>query len=485
MQKKYSDKLTEKEVDELLVFEPGILDDKFPQKRLVIKRVVFTGVKSVNGQEEHISFDKELNEGLCMLMADNLKGKSSVFKIIKFALTGDNDIAVDIKSWLQIIHLEFKINDVYYTAFLNLEKSIAKATLFQNTYTQVINEEALNKEFESDSALSYKAAIQDFFFNHFQFYHLNWTQKSSQKDKNDLIESKASWNTYFESVYLTSRASTTLAYGNQEELIFQMLLGLKLTYPINRIKTRLEKTTFDLSKLREYSTREVRNKAVELGKLEKQFEKIDKELEKLKETNRDEIDLSKLYEQRHEITTRIDSINSEQAVLDNSVVENRRTINSIQNRNNDITVEGNRYKDLIKKAKKTKLSLEEHVQFGIFFSNLDIKVCPHCNTLVSDEKKKHEKEAKECMLCSHQVADAPPVSADSFQVKITSLDLEIQGYEKQLEILRTTYTSNKQIIGTARESIQQNDSMIKEIINYKNMLYPAVFISFLQAESIY
>lgn len=461
--KKFSEKLTEKEVDELLTFEQGFVDDKFPQKRLVLKRVLFNGTKSIDGKEESFAFDKELNEGLYMLMADNLKGKSSVFKIIKFALTGDNDIAVDVKNWLKNINLEFKLNDITYTVYLNVEKQVAKGYLYKNSIEQLDDEENRSIIFEADSALSYKASIQEFFFNEFQFYHLNWTQKSSHKDKNELLEAKASWNTYFESVYLTSRASTTLAFGNQEELIFQMLLGLKLTYPINRLKTRLEKTQFDLAKLRDVSTREIKNKAGELKKLEKQYDKLAAELDKLKNVKKDEVDLSKLYENRNEVTVSLDKLNSEHADLDNEVLTLKRLISQTSLKNQEITSDGKRYKELIAKARRSKTALEEHIQFGIFFSNLDIKICPHCNTHVTEEKKKHEKETKECMLCTHKVADAVPINADGFQQKIASLDLEIQGYEKQLEILRSTYTGNKGVVDSNRNVIRTREDRIKEV----------------------
>ncbi len=464
---KYSDKLSKEVIEELLSFEPSLLDNKFPQKKLILEHIEFRGVKNTNEGEKEFTFNQSLNEGIYILIADNLKGKSSVFKIIKFILTGDNDIAVDIKSWLKEIYLEFRINDTFYTSYLNLEKHAARGSLFKTKLDQILDK-ANDVDpnwiiFNSDSAASYKESIQDFFFNEFQFYHLNWTQKASQKDKNELIEAKASWNTYYESIYLTSRASNTLAFGNQEELIFQMLLGLKLTYPINRIKVKLEKTTFDLSKLREYSTREIRSREAELNKVKNEYDRTGQKLDKLKQVAETEIDLFQLYEDRNEYTNQLDTNNHEQVKVDSEILEIKHNVSQLTAQNREITSDGKHYNDLIKKAKKSKIALEEHIQFGIFFSNLDIKICPHCNTSVTDEKRKKEKETKECMLCSHTSIDVQQINSDSFELKVDSLQLEIDGYEKQVKILRGDYQKNTQLIIDLKNQIKEKEKISKEL----------------------
>lgn len=450
--KKYNERLPKKDIEELLTFEQGFIDDRNPSKRLVIKRVLFSGIKKVSEEVAPFKFDKKFDKGLFMIMADNLKGKSSVFKIIKFALTGDNDIAVDVRGWVNSIYLEFNINEDVYTVYINSEKPQIKGALYKLSINELIDKE-VNSDlllFDVDNGSLYKANIQDFFFKQFQFYHLNWTQKSSQKDKNELLEAKASWTTYYESIYLTSKASNTLAYGNQEELIFQMLLGLKLTYPINRIKTKLEKTQFDLSKLKDLTSLETRQRTSESKGFTKELEKSQNELRKLKSTEEVLIDSSSLYDRRSNLSNELNNINNKLTNIDNSIYELRRSDITLQHNNQDITIEGNRYKDLIKKAEKSKIALEEHIDFGIFFSNLDIKSCPHCNTTVSVDKKMRQKEARECILCSHHIDNADSLDKEVFEQKIKSLELEIQGYSTQLSKLRNTYSKNK----TERESIK-------------------------------
>lgn len=98
LEKKYADRLPKSTIGELLTFERGLLENVFPQKRLVVKRVKFNGVKN----EKPLISIGFFDQGANMILADNLKGKSSVFKIIRYALTGDNDLAQDIKGWLKM-----------------------------------------------------------------------------------------------------------------------------------------------------------------------------------------------------------------------------------------------------------------------------------------------------------------------------------------------------------------------------------------------
>jgi hypothetical protein len=61
--KKYSNKLDRKIIDELLTFEQGILTDRFPNKRLSIRKTHFTGVKQLGISSGQIVFKKDFAKG--------------------------------------------------------------------------------------------------------------------------------------------------------------------------------------------------------------------------------------------------------------------------------------------------------------------------------------------------------------------------------------------------------------------------------------
>lgn len=461
LKQKYKSQLPDRVIDDLLTFEQGFLKDGFPQKRLIISRVCFSGAKD----DIPFTLDRSFNEGINLVLADNLKGKSSLFKIIKYALTGDSDIAKDVKGWLKNIYLQFRINASVLTVYLNLEKPRTQATLLNLPIDDVVDKEidATNIIYQADNEKTYRDYIQDFFFREFDYYHLNWTQKSSLKDRNELVESKASWNTYFESVYLASRDSYKLAYGSQEELIFQMMIGLKLTYPINRLKVKLELTQFEQAKLKDTINMEGRRRDQSRKTLEKELATIAKAIEKLIKVEDQKVNLSDLYNQRALLAIQIAERNKNLTKFEHQKVQITRDGSKLFFENQERTAQVRKYKDQIQKALKSQTDLEEHVQFGIFFSNLDIKICPHCNTKVNEEKKISERTTKSCRLCTHAIEEAPAIDSSAYHQKIESLSAEIEGYEKQIPLLTERINNTAKAIEEIKKKNQVYLSSIREI----------------------
>lgn len=83
-------------------------------KTLILSRLAFKGKKD---DESVINYNVGLNKGLTIWITknSNFKGKSSIFKIIKFALTGDNSIKDDVNRWIDEIFLNFIIGSHQYT----------------------------------------------------------------------------------------------------------------------------------------------------------------------------------------------------------------------------------------------------------------------------------------------------------------------------------------------------------------------------------
>jgi hypothetical protein len=465
LERKYTERLPKTIISELLTFERGMLENTFPQKRLVVNRVKFNGIHN----EKVLSFDQTFGEGINMILADNLKGKSSVFKIIKYALTGDDDIARDIKSWIKNIYVEFYLKTdegiKKVTSFLNFEKPRTQGAYYNLEIDEIIDKEVDTRKriFDADNEKTFKALVQDFFFKEFDFYHLNWTQKSPVKDKNELVEAKSTWNTYYESIYLASRNSDKLAFGNQEELIFQMLLGLKHTHAINRLKVKHELTTFELAKLRDAIRYDVEKSSSNIKGVKREFEKVDNEIEKLKSKDLRSIDVSDYFAQRNTITHEVNARNVSLSALEEQRIQITRSLGPVRGGVHDKTAQIKDYKDRIKKAAKTKINLEEYVQFGIFFSNLEITVCPHCNTPVS--KHSTNNGGKECVLC-HEVGQTPQVDKTVYESKIASLQAEITGYEKQIALLNDSIaTDNRKMSQSSidAKSVEQKMSELEKL----------------------
>ena len=191
-------------------------------------------MKASKNNGDIIDYKQNFTSGINIIIADNLKGKSSIFKIIKFALTGRDSLKTDISSWIKTIMLGFSIATKSYTIIIDKTFSRMHSALYCTDINKVNFEYNDNVIFKSSTKSDYEIQIQDFFFNQFSYYPLSWTQKDSAKDSIELREAKTSWSTYFKSIYLESK-DTNSFYGNQGSKIFQILLGLKYTKTINKL----------------------------------------------------------------------------------------------------------------------------------------------------------------------------------------------------------------------------------------------------------
>ena len=240
------------EVDKILSLPEGYgRDDPISTgKRLRIDKIFFSGDK---GDDNPFEYSRKFDDGVNMWVADNLKGKSTVFKLIKFALTGKDSLKPDVRKWIDRVYLGFSIGGNEFSVLLELDKPRVHGILYSTGVDSVKRSDfsQSNIVFEARDSTGFTTQIESFFFNQFSFYSLKWTQKHSAKDSNDLVEAGSSWRTYYKSIYLESKDVDKLFFGSQNELIFQMLLGLDLTYPINRLKVKRDMAQHEIAIVKE------------------------------------------------------------------------------------------------------------------------------------------------------------------------------------------------------------------------------------------
>jgi hypothetical protein len=402
---KYSSILDEKTISEILDLkdERDYLRDTPISigKRLILVDLVLKGKKS-SGSD--IDFFQEFKPGVNVIIADNLKGKSSLFKAIQFALTGNDNLKQDIKKWLNLILLNFKINDQDYCVYLNIESSI----LFGSLYSRKIDAKAIEELptgaiFSEKGIDKFSREMELFFFSQFSYYSLQWTQKDSKKDSNKLIEANASWRTYFKSIFLESK-DTNLVYGAQERKIFQMLLGLKLTYPINRLKIKKDMKEFE--KARRADSNEFRTKPLSINKKELaiQISELDVAIERLKSPIEDNNDL-KIYSRRQQvIISQISQENKAYFKRQSELRELYGELRLIEEKHQESENQLNKLHKGILQITRSIQNLQEFLDIGRLFSNLEIKYCPCCNKKVSGAPVSSNQSDVECVLC-HDIID--------------------------------------------------------------------------------
>jgi len=149
-------------------------DPKSQGKILSINEIIFSGVKS--GQEP-FSYSRKFQKGINTWIADNLKGKSTIFKIIKYCLTGDNTIKKVIKDWFRDILLEFSLTNDIYTVHVDATSPRVSCTLYKfgiKDFQKLKNEEKLNLVnpniiFKVSGEKGFTEKMEEFFFNELSF----------------------------------------------------------------------------------------------------------------------------------------------------------------------------------------------------------------------------------------------------------------------------------------------------------------------------
>lgn len=334
----YKNDLNKFEFDELLNLNEDDNKDSpiSTGKILTINKVRLFGKKEISENQiysgKEIDFTLPLESGVNILIADNLKGKSSIFKIIKFALTGTNSLKPNVRKWISHTFVNFSINSNKYTVYLDLSKRSLYACLSNGSFSSLAEIEELSKDilFDATSETSYQDLINDFFFKQFDYYSLKWTQKSSQKDKNELLEANASWKTYFKSILLESKDSNSLMFGDQGKKVFQMLLGLELTYPINRLSIKKDMLNFEKAKEQTYTERQKKESQSNLEKHTKRLAEIDIELAAIQKQNKERINLTPYYNEYNSIIELIKSENKKTLDIEQKKQTKNQELNSIR-----------------------------------------------------------------------------------------------------------------------------------------------------------
>lgn len=331
LQKEFDEDFSDAEIKELLNLEDEISRDTplSTGKRLVINFVSFTGKKTTEEIQEFsdnaIEYSQEIYSGINMWVADNLKGKSSIFKIIKFALTGHNTLKNNISKWIDHILVVFSINDKKFTVYINNSKSRVSAALYNKEIKiyPAEGEHSAEEIFTVKNKENFQSQLQDFFFRQFDYYSLRWTQKSPVKDSDELLDVSTSWKTYFKSIFLESKDSAELMYGGQGSKIFQMLLGLYLTSPINKLTVQKDLLMHQKGRQQSYQSREIQDTEEKKAELQKSLDETTGKLNDLIQADGQTSDISSLVTRYDAILEDLNAENTKSFKINIAIQENR------------------------------------------------------------------------------------------------------------------------------------------------------------------
>lgn len=407
-------------------------EQKAPQ--LLVRRLRFTGTKHFHDQDQPIPIDYEQSfaHGVNVILIEaNEVGKSSIWKTIKFALTGDDgDYDADVRSWITNIWLTFTLADQPYTVILARQDETVHAILVPGEESRALDvaRAATSVIFEETGAEAIKAQLQHFFFNRLGLTQLAWTQDVSANQGGGVTERKASWLTYFQALLIPDGGERYLLcdpehnYGNQSGLILSAFLGLSLAEPLNKLGVEASHTRKSVQQEKQLSTEEIR-------KAEEQISVLETELATVRERR------TAIAAEQRARRQAVENADSNRRVLEMQTAfeEKRAEYAQLEAAREDLNKR-------IQMDRGRERQLREAVALQLHFTGIAVTLCPNCDTAVDETAVAREYETHACRLCGKPAHAAPADELAAMKSEADACEARRQDAERDRDAIRRRMT---------------------------------------------
>jgi hypothetical protein len=191
-------------------------------RRLRLVALKFDGTKTGEYEMPGIDFSREnMGVGLhAFVSSKNFKGKTSLLKIIRWALTGTRTLPSDMNGWFRTLSLRFDLdNDEFEVRLDDAERSVGKLLKF------VRGKEFVVAQFEDSRAFA--EAMDSFFLKELGLDSLDVI---AEREDGSGVEQRHGWNWLFGAMWFEPDPSTVfggsdISHGKPTRMM-QMYLGL-------------------------------------------------------------------------------------------------------------------------------------------------------------------------------------------------------------------------------------------------------------------
>lgn len=396
-------------------------------RKLIVREVWFRGHKWDGSQkrQEPFFYQRKLSPGLNGWVAGNDKGKSTILKVILWAITGkEPHFKQDIRKWLEEVAVEIDMEgDGLFTIRFSLRPEEPKVVggIYANDLETVLsNEQTLEPVTTFPNEMVMKNAIDDFFGSRMGYLPLESVEL--KKGSINLQEIKISWHIYSQALFIGAEDYSDYLFplreltGKHHQKTLSMILGLDFAQAVSKVQATYEKTKYEYEmeqKRLEANTTETREKAKRL-----ELEILDYQ-EKLDQLESEE---SVFVDPEYELRLR------------HRVAELSQKVRELESAQRDMLDEEHGVKDKLEKAERTHQMLVESIQFKYFFSGISVERCPQCETQIQQEKIAAEIETRICRLCGNDVK--PISSTDEQKILDVLVQQEIEEHKRILRKIR-------------------------------------------------
>ncbi len=360
--------------------------------RLMIRRLRFNGTKRIDSVETPIDYDQPFETGVnALVIEDNLVGKSSVLKTIKFALTGnDDEYDQEVRQWIKEIWLEFSLDDRVFTILLARREDGIHGRLAPGTHTCALDKvprASASKGFYHRGAEDVQKALESFFVHEFGLASLGWNQALAGGEGKS-IDARASWLTYFQALRILDDNHAYLLckpeFANQDQLLFSAFLGLHLSEPLNQLSIQAA----TLRKTKEFSAEQVRQAAERRSTLVERRQQLQQQI----------ADLDAEQARRLNVLTS-GNLSAQLVTAEGQLVEGNAEITQIEEQIQQLNSQ-------MQQNTATARRLREQIDLSKELTGLQVSLCPNCAQKIDPQAVDREKETHQCRLCVRPVPNA-------------------------------------------------------------------------------
>ncbi len=363
-------------------------------RRLLIESLSFSGEKTGDFETKTILFDRsDLTPGLYAMVSDvNLKGKTTLLKIIRWLLTGVYNLAPDMSGWLHTARLGFRIDDQKFeVAVNNVLASAGTLSSFARGKSRVIAEFA--------DADTFRSVMDKFFLD-----ELNLEALIAVAERNESgVEQRHGWNWLATAMIIDPAPDvlfgTDTTHGKAIRMM-QMYLGIP--WVLTRADMMAAKKRIDLEGSQAGRT----NKEV-VSSTEKRLAELRTLRSGLTEKLKGEKTITELRE-------------SSAGAL-NAYMQAASDVRKLTPIVNEARDERSAAEEAVTQAIRDLQQFREGQAAGRVFRKLRPVCCPSCEEVYTEEYREEKESQHDCVVCGREENKNSEFSADAEDQLITAV----------------------------------------------------------------
>ncbi len=411
--------------------------------RLQITRLRFSGTKTMAGHAPApVAYDQTFGPGVNVVhMPKNSCGKSTIFNLIRLALTGDaSRIAPEVRPWISQLWLHFTLGDARYT--VHVEQASGGLRGYIAGGHEAVSLSALDSSTVAtlarfDDADQAASRMQQFFFDHLHLAALGWTNKNQEGVLSDRF---MSWRTYWQALAMPDNSEGYLVVdkesniGNQQGLLLSMLLGLRFAEPINSLQVEGRK----IEVKNQSATDEQRAAAAAQHDATARVAELEAELARLNAAH---------LAGRAVLDERGDA-----QALQATVARHERQLTELR----ELSRRRDELSQSVQRERARARSLRLTAKLRLHFTGLAVSLCPNCDEDVAPEAVAREQTSHDCRLCGKAARPADAADADVLRADADAKEAQAAVLEEQRDQLT-------QLVRDADDAVQRDALQVDAI----------------------